>query len=191
MSRGPDRVNTVVLSVLGLVLAGVGAYGMARGYGALGENRATDAVLTNSVRDFVARNDDWFWPLAAAASVLTAWIGLRWLAAQLRHSSVSHISVRAEGAGRTELSASGAAAALARDVEAYPGVKAARARVTDDSPTPEIQLTVEVHDDADTAEVRRRIEEHALARFTTALEVPGVRPRVHLRLADRAPRSVR
>jgi hypothetical protein len=189
--RGPDRLNSAVLTPLALVLVAAGAYGLARGYGAFGEDRADDPVLTDSVRDFVARNADWFWPLAAVLSLLVAWLGLRWLLAQLSTPAVHHLPVRADGPGRTELLGAGATAALARDVEEYLGVRSASARLVGDHPLPEVEVTVDVHDDADVPAVRRRIEEHALARFREALELTKLRSTIHVRLAERAGRTVR
>lgn len=192
MRRGPDRLNTTVLTFLGLLLLGAGAYGLTRGYDALGERQATDPVLGDTVRDFVNRNDDWFWPVAAAVSLLVAWLGLRWLVAQVRAPAVSRLPVSSDPErGTTELSAPGAAAALAGDVEEYAGVRAARARVVGDGLEPAVELTVDVHDDADVAAVRTRVEEHALPRFASALEVAHLRARVHLRLAEPAGRTVR
>ena len=191
MKRRPDRLNSTVLSLLALLLIGLGAYGLARGYGAFGDNRADDPVLSDEVRDFVSRNADWFWPVAAVVSLLVAWLGLRWLVAQIHSPTVSRLPVRADGPGRTELMASGATNALAEDIETYPGVRSARARITDDDPSPEVDITVDVHDDADAVDVRRRIEEHAIPRFKAALELQELRTRGHLRLAERAGRSVR
>jgi len=191
MRRGPDRLNTTVLTVLALLLIAAGAYGLARGYGAFGDDQALDPVLTGDVREFVADNADWFWPVAAVASLLLSWLGLRWLLAQLGPPAVSRLPVPADGPGHTELQASGAAAALARDIEDYAGVRGARARIVSDHPSPEVEITVDVHDDADLPALRRRIEEHALERFRTALEISELRPTVHLRLADRAGRAVR
>jgi len=191
MRRGPDRLNAAVLTILALALLGVGAYGLARGYGAFGDARAGHPVLTDGVRDFVSRNRDWFWPLAAVLSLLVAWLGLRWMLAQLATSAVGHLPVRADGPGRTELLGSGATSAVARDIEEYPGVRSASARLIGDHPVPEISVTVEVHDDADIAAVRRRIEEHALVRFRTALDLAKLRTQIHFRLAERAGRSVR
>ncbi len=191
MRRGPDRMNAAVLTMLALVLLGVGGYGLARGYGAFGDAQADDPVLSDDVRDFVSRNSDWFWPLAAVVSLLVAWLGLRWLLAQLTTAAVGHLPVRADGPGHTELLGSGATSALARDIEEYPGVRSASARLIGDHPVPEVSVTVDVHDDADIAAIRRRIEEHALARFRTALELTKLRSQVHLRLAERAGRAVR
>ena len=191
MRRGPDRLNAAVLTLLALALLGAGLYGLARGYGAFGDARAGDPVLSDDIRDFVSRNSDWFWPLMAVLSLLVAWLGLRWLIAQLSTAAVGHLPVRADGPGHTELLGSGATSALARDIEGYPGVRSASARLVGDHPVPEISVTVEVHDDADIAAVRRRIEEHALDRFRSALELTKLRSQIHLRLAPRAGRSVR
>ena len=84
-----------------------------------------------------------------------------------------------------------ATSALARDIEDYPGVRSVSARLVGDHPVPEVAITVDVHDDADVAAVRRRIEEHALVRFRGALELTKLRSQIHMRLADRAGRSVR
>ena len=191
MRRGPDRLNSTVLTLLALVLLAVGGYGLARGYGAFGDARAADPVLGDDVREFVSRNADWFWPLAAVISLLIAWLGLRWLLAQISTPTVSRLPVRADGPGHTELVASGATTALARDIEDYSGVRSARARLVSDHPSPEVEVTVDVHDDADVPAIRRRIEEHALARFRSALELQELRSQVHMRLAERAGRTVR
>ena len=191
MRRGPDRLNTTVLTVLALLLLAAGGYGLARGYGAFGDREAADPVLGDDVRDFVSRNGDWFWPVAAGVTLLVAWMGLRWLLAQISTPTVSRLPVRSDGPGHTVLLASGATSALAHDIEEYAGVRAARARMVSDHPSPEVEVTVDVHDDADLPVLRRRIEEHALARFRSALELQELRSRVHLRLAEPAGRTVR
>lgn len=191
MKRGPDRLNSAILTLLALVLLGVGAYGLARGYGAFGDRRADDPILGDDLRDAVTRNGDWFWPVAAVVALLLAWLGLRWLLAQLSTPTVSRLPVRADGPGRTELVGAGATAALSRDIETYPGVRSARARLVGDDPVPEVEITVDVHDGADVPAVRRRIEEHALTRFRSALELTKLRSTVHVRLAEAAGRTVR
>lgn len=192
MRRAPDRLNATVLTLLGLLLVGAGAYGLARGYDALGARQAADPVLGDTVRDFVADNDDWFWPVAAAVSLVVAWLGFRWLVAQVHAPGVSRLPMASDpDRGSTEVSAPGAAAALAGDIEEYAGVRAARARVVAGGAEPAVDVTVDVHDDADVPAVRTRIEEHALPRFASALEVSRLRARVHLRLAEPAGRTVR
>jgi hypothetical protein len=191
MRRGPDRLNSTVLTLLALVLLAAGGYGLARGYGAFGDAQAAEPVLGDDVRDFVSGNADWFWPLAAVTALLTSWLGLRWLLAQISTPTVSSLPVRADGPGHTELAASGATAALAGDIEEYAGVRSARARLVSDHPSPEVEITVDVHDDADVPVIRRRIEDHALARFRSALELEQLGAQVHVRLAQPAGRTVR
>lgn len=190
MRRGPDRLNGAVLTLLALGLLAAGVYGLARGYGAFGDARAAAPILSDDVRAFVSRNAGWFWPLGAVASILVAWIGLRWLLAQLALPATGQLAVGSEGPGRTELSASGATAALVRDIGDYPGVRSARARMVGDRPSPEVDITVDVHDDADVPAVRRRIEEHALPRLRGAVGLQELRARIHVRLAEPAGRSV-
>ena len=192
MRPAPDRLNATVLSGLGLLLFGTGGYGLARGYEAFGERQASDPVLGDTVREFVGRNDDWFWPGAAAVSLLVAYLGFRWLLAQVHAPTVSSLRVASDReGGSTEVAAPGAAAALAGDIEEYPGVRSARARVVDDGPEPRVDVTVDLHDDTEVPAVRSRIEEHALPRFAAALEVERLRARIHLRLAEPAGRTVR
>ena len=185
MRRPPGRLDAAILTLLGLALVATGAYGLARGYGAFGDRQDDDPVLTDAGRDFVTRNDEWFWPLAAAVSLLVAYAGLRWLLRQLRAGRLSRLEVtRHSERGTTSVRATSAADALARDVEAYPGVRSATARLLRDGARPEVDLTVDVTDDAEVPAVHQRIESHALPRFRQALELAELRGRVEFRLSD-------
>lgn len=185
MRRPTGRLDAAVLAALGLALTAMGVYGLARGYGALGDPQDDDPVLTEAGRDFVARNEDWFWPLAAVASLLVAYAGLRWLLHQLRAGRVSRLDVtRHSERGTTSVRATSAADALARDVEGYPGVRSAAARLLHDGARPEVDLTVDVTDDAEIPVLHQRIESHALARFRQALELDQLQGRVEFRLSD-------
>ena len=179
-----------MLTLLGLVLAALGGYGLARGYGALGNRRADGAVLDDSTRDFVSRNADWFWPLAAFASVLIAYVGLRWLLALVRSGHISRLDVTEDPArGTTVVRATSAADVLARDVEGYPGVRSAKARLLRDGVRPDVDLKVEVVEDAAVPEVHQRIESHALARLREALGVDHLQARVRYRVSEAVART--
>ncbi len=191
MTGDPDRSNAVVLSLLGVALLAAGGYGLARGYGAFGDAQAAEPVLGEEVRDFVGRNPDWFWPLVAAVSLLLAWLAFRWLVAQLRTPGVSGLRLRDETDGFTYVFASGAANALAHEIEDYPGVTWARVRLVTDGARPEIEVTAEVDDSAEPAALRRRIDEHAFARFRQALDLGDLSPQIHLRLGGPADRTLR
>jgi len=192
VTPGPDRLNRGVLIVLSLILLGAGGYALARGYEAFGEEQAEDEVLLEPVRDFVGRNQNWFWIVVLALCLIMAYLAVRWLVAQFRSPRLTEIDLTGEGSkGSTQLRAAGASDALANDIETYRGVSSASARLVDDGERPQVDVRVEVNDDADVPAVRAKIEEEALQRFCQALEVSGVDARLHLRLTDPAPRLVR
>jgi hypothetical protein len=191
-SNRADRVNRMGLSLLGLLLLGAGAYGLARGWGAFGDRAASESLLLESWRDFVVRNQDWFWPAAAVVSLLAGLLGLRWLRAQLAAARPERIDLTLRGdGGTTVVSTAGAARALAADIETYRDVSRASARLAGDPEAPEIDLWVEVADDCDVPALRVRIDEEALARFQQALEVDAVEANVEFRLTAPAPRRLR
>ncbi len=192
MKRGPDRLNRALLAMLSLLLLGSGAYGLARGYEAFGSHQADEPLLLESVREWVARNGNWFWVVVFLVSLVVSWLSLRWLLAQFRAPRVTEIDFTTEGSkGSTRLRAAGAAHALARDIEGYLEVSSAAARVVSDGERPEVDVKVDVHDDADVPALRGKIEEQALRRFSQALEVPAVTATVLLELIGPTERLVR
>ena len=80
MSRRVDTANRTVLTLLGLLLLGGGAVGLAASSGALGD---PPQVLPGSARRFEDQQP-WFWWAVAGACLLLALLGLRWLLAQVR-----------------------------------------------------------------------------------------------------------
>ena len=191
-TRGPDRLNRWVLLLLSLVLLGAGGYALARGYEAFGAEQADEEVLLEPVRDFVGRNENWFWIVVLGLSLIVAYLALRWLVAQFRSPRLTEIDLTGEGSkGSTQLRAAGASDALATDIETYRGVSSASARLVDDGERPEVDMRVEVNDDADVPALRAKIEDEALRRFCQALGVSSVNAHLHLRLTEPAPRLVR
>ena len=185
-STGADRRNRAGLLLLGLLLLGVGAYGLARGWGAFGDRAAAEPLLVDEWRRFVARNGGWFWPAAAVASLLAALLGLRWLRAQLAAGTPRRVDLTHRGdGGTTVVRPAGAARALADDIETYRGVTEVSARVTGEPEAPEIDLRVEVVDSCHIPSLRSRIEQEALARFQQALELEAVESNLEFRLSAR------
>jgi hypothetical protein len=182
-STGVDRRNRFGLMFIGMVLLGVGAYGLARGWGAFGDRAAADPVLVDAWRRAFARNSGWAWPAVALVSLVLALLGMRWLRAQLGPAPFQRVDLahREEG-GVTVVRPAGAARALAHDIETYRGVAGASARVTGDPEAPEIDLRVDVVEGCNLPSLRHRIEEEALARFQRALELDAVDASVEFRL---------
>ena len=172
MTTWQDRVNRSVLTVLGLVLVLAGAYGLARGYSVFGTRAADEAVLSVASRDFVDRNGQWFWPLAVACLVLLSVLALRWLLAQLRSPQVAEFQL-SEGPGTpgvTHVKLGAAARAFAADIETYPGVLRAWARIVGDKDRLELNVRADVDAESDVTLVRKQIEDEALPRLGQALE---------------------
>ncbi len=182
-STGADRRNRAGLLLLGLVLLGMGAYGLARGWGAFGAGAASDPLLVDAWRRAFTRNSTWAWPAVAAVALVLALLGMRWLRAQLAPATFQRVDLahREEG-GVTMVRPAGAARALAGDIEAYRGVAGASARVTGEPEAPEIDLRVDVVEGCNVPALRSRIEQEALARFQRALELDAVEANVEFRL---------
>lgn len=180
---GPDRLNRVVLTLLALLLIGAGGYGLARTGGILGN---AQEPLVSGIDDFVARNSEWFWLVVALIALLVAYLGYRWLKAQIpAPERVGSLDLTRQGVrGYTRVRAGGAAAALAADVERHHGVEAARARFTSDGHAPEAELRASVFDSVDVPELVRHIGETSLERLRSMLDADSLKARVLLRLRD-------
>lgn len=191
-SSGADRRNRFGLTLVGLVLAGLGAYGLARGWGVFGDQAASEPLLVDPWRRFVGRNQALFWTGAAMASLLAAWIGLRWLRAQLAASTPRHIDLTQHGdGGTTVIVPAGAAQALAGDVERYAGVASTSARLTGDQEAPEVDLRVDVADSCNVPALLARIEDEALERFRRALDFEAIDANIEFRLSTPTRQRVR
>ncbi|WP_280388089.1 alkaline shock response membrane anchor protein AmaP, partial [Nocardia wallacei] len=129
----------------------------------------------------------WVLVVAAAAAVLIGLAALRWLAAQVtRLPRREAWRIGAPGAaGVTVLDSGTAAAPLVTDIESYPQVRSATARLSGPAGAPELHLVVTAEPDADLTALRRRVLGHAVARLREALEVDIIPVTMELRLADR------
>ncbi|MFD0688342.1 alkaline shock response membrane anchor protein AmaP [Actinomadura fibrosa] len=187
MDRRPGPTNRTGLVLLGLVLAVAGAAALARGLGLFGDGRASAPVLGAGTHRF-ADGHGWFWPAVVAAAVVLALLGLGWLSAQRRAPKLPGLTLEPDAsAGATHLSAKAVTSALESEIEEYPGVQSARARLLGSSRRPKVRLNVAYSRRADLADLRHRIDEEALRRLCGALERDSVPTVVRLRLvaADR------
>ena len=186
-----DRVNRTALTLLGLLLAALGGYGLARGWGAFGDRAADEPLLLESLRD-VARTEGWFWPAAAVAAALAAFAGLAWLRAQLAPATTGEVDLtHREDAGTTVVQPAGAARALSREIETYRGVTQASARLTGSNEAPEVDLRVDVTDDCNLADLRSRIDSEALPHLEQAIDLAGLAATVEFRITSESGRRLR
>lgn len=192
MNPRADRGNRAVLIVIGLLLTAAGGLGLALSYGAFGDGRARQPVLTPATRDFVHRNHGWFWLAVAAAAVVLGLLALRWLLTQTGTDRVRQLPLEPDTrAGSTTLAANALTAAVSGEIESYHGVRQAGARLLHDPRRPDLILSVAVNDRADLAALRRRIEEEAITHARHAVGRDVLPVRLQLRLAPSPDRQLR
>jgi hypothetical protein len=110
-----DALNRVVLTIVALVLAAAGLYGLLRGEGAFGDSAADEPLLWDDLRRFVNDNAGWFWTVVAVVALVIAWLGWRWLRVQLLPTpSLDRLPVGDAEEGSTNLSAAAVCDAVRR-----------------------------------------------------------------------------
>ncbi|WP_043659537.1 hypothetical protein [Nocardia thailandica] len=179
----PARLNRGVLGLLGLVLVAGGAAVLAVHFGAVSRISPGSPLVpgTEEPPRLV------FYAVIAGAVIVTL-LALRWLAAQftrLPRRETWQLGA-ADAQGRTLLGSDAAAAAVAADVETYPGVRSATARLSDGPAAPNLHLVIDTDPDADLPAIRRQILGHAVGRLCTALDLVTVPVSAEFRIADRA-----
>ncbi|WP_024799566.1 hypothetical protein [Nocardia sp. BMG51109] len=178
----PARLNRTLLALIGAVLIAAGAYAVVAWLGRL-RWADPDAPLVPGT----AAPPRWVLIAAVAAAVVIGLAALRWLAAQATRlpSRVQWEIGAHDAAGVTVLDSRTAADPLISDVESYPQVRSAAARLSGPSDAPELHLLVTADPDADLTALRRRILGHAVTRLREALEVDVIPVTLEWRLADR------
>jgi len=184
-ARPTERLNRVLLAILGLCVLAAGVYTLLRSWGSLGDTAADDPLFTGAARDWVQRNEDWFWPVAAGVATFIGFLAFRWLLAQLRTDRPGNSDLAwSTPTGQTRIRASAIADAVADDVESVPDVEKATVRMVGDEQQPELHLFIDVRDDASIADVRDQLENRALPRLCTAIDQSNVAAHARFRFAE-------
>ena len=182
-----ERLNRTLLTIVGLCLLAAGVYTLLRSWGALGDTGAEDPLFTGPARDWVQRNEDWFWPVAAGVSTFIGFLGFRWLLAQLRTDRPGNSDLAwSTPTGHTRIRASAIADAVAEDVESGPDVEKATVRMVGDEQHPELHLYVDARDDASLADLRARLESYAIPRICTAIDQADVAAHARFRFVEQS-----
>ncbi|MGW6130392.1 hypothetical protein ACWFNE_10235 [Cellulomonas sp. NPDC055163] len=157
MSAGVDRIDRGVLALLGLLLLAAGGAGLALSLGGFGTDLAGSPVVPGTLRAFAAETP-WFWWAAAAACLLVALLGLRWLLLQLRTSTLTRLDLTTDPRdGITVLHTGALTAAVEDAATAIRGVHRADARLHDQHGD-RVHLAVALTELADIADVRAELE---------------------------------
>lgn len=182
-----DRTNRIMLILLALALTAAGVAGALAGFGAFGRDIKHEVLVSDHVSDYFGRHGDWLWPLIALAAAIIALLALRWLLALLFSTDrAGDLPLAGDrSAGRTTLSAAALTDAVAAEINSYPGVHSARARLIGDPFAPTLVVTATLEENADLSGLRRRIESQAVRHARQALDNPDLPVRLDLTLTSR------
>jgi len=190
-ARPTETVNRVLLTILGLLLLAAGVYTLLRSWGAFGDAAADDPLFTPAARDWVDRNQDWFWPVMAGLSTLLALLAVRWLLAQLRTDRPGNSDLAwSTPTGRTRIRAGAISDAVSDDIESDPGVERAVVRMVGDEQHPELHVYVDARDDASLADLRDHLEDSAIPQLCSALDLGDVAAHARFRFVEPSGRVI-
>lgn len=190
MRRGTDRLNRGLLTLVGLLLVGLGAGVLLRGSGAA-RGTGRDPVVSSWLRDESRSRQVLLLSLLALAAVALMGLGWSWLMAQLPKSRpVARVPLGStEHTTHLEVSAKALTEALSADVRRLGGVTDASARVVREQPLT-IHLDVSLEEGTDLKGVTQAIAERPRRHLEEALDLSEVELQVKLHLARRASRLV-
>lgn len=177
----PARLNRTLLAVVGIILLAGSAFALLTAFGVLRLLRR-DQPLTPPILSLPT----WASYVAVVAAVLLGLLCLRWLIAQTQRqpkTGVWRLEDEPSG-GATRLDAQSAVDPLVEEVESYPGVHRASARLSGTASRPMLHLVVGCEDTADITALRRRIDSEAVPRLRQALDLPVLPADLLLRLDD-------
>lgn len=183
-STGGDRW---VATLVGLVVAAIGAGAALLAFGVFGPGRAQRPLLDPMVVDWMRAQ-----PLAArliaiGAGVLLAALGLVWAARSVRPERRPDVPV--DGGGDTSILVTSAAVAeaVAGQALTLPGVGKAKARMVGSDRAPALRVTLWLADDCDVTSVLNGLEDQVLTAARDALGLAELPVAVRLELDTPAP----
>ncbi len=189
MTSRVDRINRVLLVLLGLPCLAGGIVVLLLSYRAFGTSTARQPLLRPATRGFADRNSGWFWLAVAIGTLIIALLALRWLLAQLTVARVGALEVDDHPLGQTSVSTGGLSEAVKEEVQAYHGVDHASAHFYEASSRPQLRLDVALLPTADPGAVRTRLKSEALAHVLQATGRKDLTSLVRLQIADRQRRT--
>ncbi|MCO8128344.1 alkaline shock response membrane anchor protein AmaP [Acidimicrobiia bacterium EGI L10123] len=182
-----DGFNRFLLLLLGLVLAGAGALGLAAGEGAF-DDLDSPATLYDDARAEVVADPDLWYAVVLGVSGLVLAFALLWLFKQFASRPggphLSTVTVAADRRGRTTLEPVAVAQAMENDLETVDGVRSARVRIRSMGQEPAMRVRLTVDRAADPDRVLGDAE-HALQRGAQSLSASDVAARIRIDFAGR------
>jgi len=177
----PDRLNRTLLLLTALALLGAAAFALLTALGVLDLVDRAGPLTPDAVSP-----PSWVALLAVVVALAIGALALRWLLAQLRRRARTG-TWRLEvdpARGVTRLDAQDAVAPLVEEVETYPGVHRASARLAGTATRPFLYLSVGTEDAVDVGALRARIDAEAVPRLRQALDLEHLPTELLVRLRD-------
>lgn len=186
-----DRINRTGATLVAMVLVAGGAGGLVRSFGLGGADGSEEPVLGGDLRRSVVDNAGLVGGAAVFVGLVLAWMGWRWLRLQLLPTpSLRELRLTDDESGRTSVEAGAVTEAVARDVEAGPGVATARVRLLGHQRAPALDVRADVLADADPVGVRRHVDDFVLPRARSGLGRGELPLTVRLRLGEPVSRTL-
>ncbi len=188
------RGNRLGLLIVGLTLMILSALAIARGAGAFPQAvaPARSPLVDGSVRQPFATYNPWLWWVIAAAGIVLALFGLRWLLAQGRRGRLGGMRLESGPSGVTEVDTGSVTDAAAAEAGTHPAIINATADMIGTNAHPAVRMKVVVAEDAPMSAVREQLGGVVIPHMRQALEterMPAV-ARVSLEDAPRRPRTI-
>lgn len=182
----PARLNRTLLLLVAIVLIAAAAFTLLLGSGVLaglGLNRPDRGSPLTAAS---LSPPTWVAYLAIAVAALVGLLCVRWLIAQtIRKPSSGTWRLENDPAtGTTRIDAQIAVDPLVDEVETYPGVHRASARLSGTAARPFLHLVIGTEDAADITDLRRRVDTQAIPRLRRALDLPTLPADLLIRLDD-------
>jgi hypothetical protein len=181
-----DRTNRVGLALFGLLILAAGAAGIIASTGVAGEAFSRRTLFNNRASSYIGHHG-WVWYAAAGVCLVITLVALRWVVALLISTDrAGDIPIPvATQEGTTILRPAALTGALTREIGAYHGVDAARARIIGDAAAPEVVITVTATQTSDLRALHQRIETQALSHVRHAVGNASLPIRLHLDVSRR------
>ena len=182
----PARLNRTVLALLAVLLLGAAVFTLGVAFGVLARLGFDRPDPGTPLTPAAVSVPTWASYVAVVAAVIVGLLALRWLLAQtIRKPATGTWRLEEDPrSGVTRLDAQTAAAPLVAEIEAYPGVHRASARLSGTAARPVLHLVIGTEDAADITKLRRRIDAEALPRLRQALDLPALPADLLIRLDD-------
>jgi hypothetical protein len=185
-----DRLNRRILTGLSLLVLAAAGLGLAASYGAFGDDRAHEPVLTADLVDDIGDGMRWLWIGVGVLALVVAYLAWRWLRRMLMPvpAADDYRYPDTDDDERTTVKALAVADIVTAELQALPGVGDASSRLRPDGSTVASWVTVDRR--TDVSSLRQSLEADVLPRVRRCLDREDLTLDVELRPALDEPERV-